>query len=69
MTDKFQEALGDMPNCVFGNYDALTHKTVADLVYCAQHELDLYNEGEFCDIRSPVGAKQAKKFIEKWSGK
>lgn len=62
----FEAALRDLPLAVFGSYDALYHKTVSDLVWIAQHELDLYEEGEETDIRSKAQVAQVRKFIAKW---
>jgi len=63
----FEDARKELPIPVIGNFDPLTHKTVADLVYIAQHELDLYAEGEDTDIRSTVQAGTVREFIAKYS--
>lgn len=56
-----------MPMAAFGNFDVLTHKTVEDLVYCAQHELDMWNEGEETDIQTINEANAVRRWIARWS--
>lgn len=63
---KFEKAFQEMPECAMGNYDPLEHKTVEDLVFCAQHELDMYEEGEETDISTTRQVKQVRAFIAKW---
>jgi hypothetical protein len=46
--------------------------TIDHLVFRAQHELDLYHEGEYHYIdltMTPTQYKQLKKFVTKWEGK
>lgn len=57
-----------MPRCVAGNYDSLVHATVADLAFCAQHELDLYIEGEPNEIRNQKDLARAKEFYKLCTG-
>jgi hypothetical protein len=43
----FKRALGLLPDCLADGLDLTgQHKTVADLRFMAQHELDLANEGD-----------------------
>jgi GNAT superfamily N-acetyltransferase len=44
----------------------MSHKTVSDLVFLAQHELDLYHEGEETDIRTPKQLAAVKAFVMKY---
>jgi hypothetical protein len=48
---------------VQGNFDALRHTTIADLLWCVTHELDLYVEGEPCDIRNQRDLRAAKAYF------
>lgn len=48
----FKQARAKMPGCVAGNFDPLAHTTIEDLAYGAEHELDLYYEGEYNDFRN-----------------
>jgi hypothetical protein len=57
----FTQALSKMPESVRGNFDALAHTTIEDLAYCAEHELDLYYEGEYNDFKSKRGVAAAEK--------
>jgi hypothetical protein len=61
--NRFDRALKQLPESCRGNYDALSHTNVADLVYCAQHELDLYEEGEESNIKSAKQAQKVKDYI------
>lgn len=60
----FDEALRRMPKLLFGSLDYSYHKTLADLHYLAQHELDLWQEGEESDIHNDRDAQQVKKWME-----
>ncbi len=43
----FEQALRRLPRCVRGGLDLMgQHKTVDDLRFLVQHEIDLYEEGE-----------------------
>lgn len=48
----FDVAVRTMPAAIQMSFDPLQHKTVDDLIYLAEHEIDLYREGEETDIRS-----------------
>lgn len=61
----FDKARRELPRCV-GGFDPLGHKTVQDLVSLAQHELDLYHEGEENDIRTPKQLAAVKAFVMKY---
>lgn len=52
-----------LPNCVVGSFDPLAHKTLSDLRFITQHELDLYEEGEDNDIRDTVDLKNCRTFL------
>lgn len=41
-----KDAAAAMPLCLVGGYDALSHTTLQDLQFLAEHELDLHGEGE-----------------------
>lgn len=61
----FQKALKSIPSCI-GGYDPMRHKTVADLIYLVQTELDMFDEGEQeADIRDLRQCRQAKKWLVK----
>lgn len=63
---KFDKAKKELPICAFGNFDPLSHKTVADLVWCARHELDMIEEEQ--DGAAPSGnAAALRAFIRKYS--
>lgn len=64
MKNTFDLALKQLPRVCMGNYDPLAHTTVQDLVYCAQHELDMYEEGEETDIKSAKQAQKVRDFIQ-----
>lgn len=48
----FKQALRKMPTLLHASYDPLSHTTVADLLYLAEHEIDLCVLGEETDIRT-----------------
>jgi hypothetical protein len=58
-----------MPQSVCGNFDPLTHTTIDDLAYCAEHELDLYYEGEYNDFKSKRGVQSAERYVLLLTGK
>lgn len=60
----FKQALKIIPLCI-GGIDWGYHKTTEDLKYAAQHELDLYYEGNECDIGSAADLKAVQDFIRK----
>jgi hypothetical protein len=59
----FKRALTLLPDCLASGLDLTgQHKTVADLRFMAQHELDLHNEG---DIELTFRNKQAiERFLQ-----
>ena len=64
----FQQALRALPSFI-GGYDPMRHKTVADLVYIVQTEMDMFNEGEpEADIKTQRQYLAAKNFIAKAKG-
>lgn len=60
----FEQALKKMPDCAMGNFDPLVHKTIPDLRYCVQHELDLHDEGEETDIKTPSQVAACREFLK-----
>ena len=48
----FGELVERMPIQLVGSFDALRHKTPADLARLAEHEIDLFDEGEESDIKT-----------------
>lgn len=62
--NSFDLALKQLPESCRGKYDPLSHKSVADLIYCAQHELDMYEEGEESDIKSDREAQKVRYYIK-----
>lgn len=61
----FNKALKVMPSFI-GGYDPMRHKTIADLVYIVQTELDMFDEGEpESDIRNIRQCRAAKNFLVK----
>lgn len=62
---QFESALLNLPRCIAGQVDLLgQHKTVADLVFMARHELDLAEEGEIELLITDI--KQLTLFIERY---
>lgn len=53
-----------MPKCLVGSYDALRHKTPTDFAALAEHELDLFQEGEDTDIRNERDRLACVKFLQ-----
>ena len=67
----YEKALKDFSKLVTVNRDDLDG-TIAHLVYRAQHEIDLEDEGEneYIDFVLPKGEyAKLKRFINKWTGK
>lgn len=56
----------EIPMCVMGSYDPLTHLTQKDISWLVRHELDLYEEGEDTDIKNPRQAQAARRFLERY---
>ncbi len=48
----FDQAMKKSPRLLMNGFDPLAHTTVRDLFHLAQHELDLYEEGEPTDIKT-----------------
>ena len=48
----FDRAVRTLPAALQRSFDPMQHKTLDDLRALAEHELDLYEEGEETDIRS-----------------
>lgn len=44
--ETFSKAASSIPLCLAGGYDALAHTTIEDLLFLANHELDLHGEKE-----------------------
>lgn len=56
----FEAATAYMPNCL-GGYDPMSHKTLADLAFMADTEIDNYLGGEnFCDAPDIKTARQLR---------
>jgi tRNA(Glu) U13 pseudouridine synthase TruD len=67
----YEKALQDFSKLVTVNRDDLDG-TIDHLVYRAQHEVDLEDEGEnaYIDFVLPKGEyAKLKRFINKWTGK
>lgn len=63
MIDDFAAALKKLPSCAMGNFDPLTHTTIADLRYCVQHELDMFYEGEDSEIQNTREADKCRAYL------
>jgi hypothetical protein len=61
----FQEAISAMPGAVIGNFDPIGHTNTGDLAWIAQHELDMYQEGEETDITSEAEAFRVRAYRDK----
>jgi hypothetical protein len=61
----FEEALKIMPNFLSGGLDPCSHKTAADLGNLAEHQMDMYDEGEDSDITTSQEREQARQFLLK----
>lgn len=67
----YEKALKEFYSLPHVNEDDLDG-TIEHLVFRAQHEIDLYNEGEYHYIDLQMTKQQYNKlikFISKWSGK
>lgn len=53
----------NFPTCCMGGYDPLQHKTEEDLRALVLHEIDLYEEDEESEIKTPAQYKECKYFI------
>lgn len=62
----FSAALQIFPHAV--SLDFGYHKTIEDLRYAAQHELDLLNEGQENDLDTPQKVKEVVLFLRKTQG-
>lgn len=60
----FNRILKTMPKSISG-YDPYTQFTTYDLADLAQHEIDLYNEGEHSDIKDVLSAFKVQKWVDK----
>jgi hypothetical protein len=64
-TEKLYIAIKRMPLLLVGNYSPLEHKTVADVLFMAETELSLYEEGEpETDIKTRAQANQVRAYIK-----
>ncbi len=63
----FQKAAKQVPACCLG-FDQFQHKTISDLVFMVQHEVDLYEEDDESDIRTKAQLTACKNFIARWRG-
>lgn len=63
----FEKARKQVPGCCLG-FDAFQHKTISDLVFMVQHEIDLYDEGETTDIEDRDDLRQCRAFVARWRG-
>lgn len=65
----FKEAYKAFPKFL-QSYDPMGHKTVADLVFLAETEIDFYHEGQdTVDIQTPKQLRQVQEFIRKFKVK
>lgn len=62
----YSAALKILPQTIC--YDALRDTTVKDLIYLAQHELDLYSEGEENNLDTPEKVREVIRFINRVRG-
>jgi hypothetical protein len=61
----FDTLLKRMPLCLAGSLDVVgQHRTASDLAWLAQHEIDLFDEGEESDIRNSRERDSAVRFME-----
>ena len=56
----------DFPECLIGSTGIMN--TIEDLVFIAEHEIDLYNEGEENELNTVEKLKQVRNFIAKYKG-
>jgi hypothetical protein len=59
-TDQFEKFRDTMPKAIVGNFDPMTHKTISDLKYLGQHELDMFEEGQETDISNKRDANSVR---------
>jgi hypothetical protein len=59
----FDMAVARMPRCLGGFDPVGQHKTLADLRFMAQTQVDLYHEGEVSDISSTRQLHAVKGYI------
>lgn len=53
----------NMPDAISDNFDALQHRTAEDVLFLAEHQIDLHSEGE-CELSSKELAK-VRQFVAK----
>jgi len=63
----YDAAVKALPGALIGSYDPRSHLTVAALLRMAQHEIDLWNEGEETDIRSAREANAVRRYMAQLS--
>ena len=63
----FDRAINTMPGFLTAGLDCHSHRTIGDLIFMAQTQLDFYEEGEDSDIRTPYQARAARRWIAKES--
>jgi hypothetical protein len=63
---QFEKALKQLPDCIGGLDLVGHHKTVSDLVYLVQFEMDLYYEGETTDIQNSRDLLACQRFVGIW---
>ncbi len=59
----FKAAIKKLPKCIGGLDLVGQHKTVADLRFLVQHEIDLFNEGQETDIQGRKDLLECGKFL------
>jgi len=65
----FARALKHLPKCITGLDPVGQHKTVSDLVFLVQFQIDLYLEGEpERDIWTPRDFARCKQYVQKLTG-
>ncbi len=62
MATAFDRAFREMPDSV--SLDVLAHKTLDDLIFQAETELDLISEGQ--DGTEPKDAPKIRRWLKKW---
>jgi hypothetical protein len=64
----FDQARKRLPKCITGLDLVGQHKTVSDLVFLVQFQVDLYLEGESeRDIWTPKDFARCKQYVQKFS--
>jgi hypothetical protein len=61
----YDQALKAMPNFLIASYDPLSHRTIGDLAFMVQHEIDLHEEGEESEIRTLAQYRAAQRYLAK----